>query len=73
MAVDLSVERDGTVWLSADDEVAYLDEQARALLGISGDEFRRRLAAGEYPADLDEDPTGNLLYLALLADVAAGR
>lgn len=73
MAVDVATELDGILWLSADDEVAFLDEQARALLGISGDEFRRRLAAGEYPEDLDEDPTGTLLYLALLADVADGK
>lgn len=34
--------------------LAFFDEQARALLGISGAEYLRRYDAGEYDAGIDD-------------------
>jgi hypothetical protein len=58
------------VWLSRADEIAYFEEQARALLGMSGEEFRRRLDAGEFADVIDDPDCSDVLYLALLARVA---
>jgi hypothetical protein len=40
------------------DLVALLDEESRRFLGISGEEFRRRLHAGEFDGICD-DPFGH--------------
>ena len=45
---------------------AVFDEKARALLGISGDEFLRRLDAGDYDG-IDEDGTGRKVGRLLVA------
>ncbi len=58
------------VWLTRSGEVEFFDRQARALLGMSGDEFRRRLEAGEFADTVDDPDHSDLMYLALLADVA---
>ena len=42
------------------------DEQARALLAISGDEFVRRYHAGRYDDILDDPEHAALMYLAML-------
>jgi hypothetical protein len=57
--------------LIADDARRWFDEQCRALLGLSGDEFLARLDAGAY-ADLPDDVEhADILYLATLQ--AVGR
>lgn len=58
------------VWLSRSDEVDFFDRQAWALLLMSGDEFRRRLDAGEFADIIDDPDHSDLMYLALLAGVA---
>jgi hypothetical protein len=54
--------------LSGSDLVAFFDEQARQRLGMSGDEFRRRLDAGEFD-DISDDPFGHpdVTHLSILA------
>jgi hypothetical protein len=70
MVVEASDYDNQVVWLSRDDEVAYFEEQTQALLGMSGEEFRRRLDAGEFAAVIDDPDYSDVLYLALLARVA---
>jgi hypothetical protein len=59
-----------TVWVTAEEESAFFDEEARRFLDISGEEFSRRLAAGEYDAVIDDPRHGDVAYLALLSSVA---
>ena len=58
------------IWLSRADEIAYFEEQAQALLGMTGEEFRQRLDAGEFADIIDDPDHSDVLYLALLARVA---
>lgn len=58
------------IWLSRAGEIAYFEEQTQALLGMSGQEFRRRLDAGEFDDAIDDPECSDVLYLALLARVA---
>ena len=52
--------------LDPEDSRRFFDAKARELLGISGDEFRRRWAAGDYD-DIADDPThSDVMYLVLL-------
>jgi hypothetical protein len=54
--------------LPPEESRALFDRQARALVGMSGEEFLRRWDAGEYEGrNLDEDQeTRKIAYLALL-------
>ncbi|HLH23287.1 MAG TPA: hypothetical protein VK066_12245 [Chloroflexota bacterium] len=45
----------GIRWLTPEEGRQFFDEQARKRLGISGEEFLRRLDAGEY-RDIPDDP-----------------
>lgn len=54
-------------WLDAEEERAFFDEQARAMLGISGAEFLRRLDAGEYDAIADDPAYPDVMYLIMLS------
>jgi hypothetical protein len=45
---------------------AFFDEQARALMGMSGDEFLRRWDAGEFEACADDPEHPEIMHLALL-------
>jgi hypothetical protein len=45
---------DGARLLNDEEARAHFDGDARRLLGISGDEFLRRLDAGEYNRPLDD-------------------
>jgi hypothetical protein len=52
--------------MSREEARRFFDEQARALVGLSGDEFLRRWDAGEY-ADVADDPAhAQMMYLAML-------
>ncbi len=59
------------VWLTPEEGRAVFDEDARSFLGISGDEFIRRLDAGEYDA-IEEDETGRQI-VRLLMSVSLAR
>ena len=55
-AVDTDGGGDATIEELSDEEArAYFDEQARRLLGISGEEFLDRYEAGEYWGETDFD------------------
>jgi hypothetical protein len=47
----------------------FFDEQARELLGISGDEFLSRLDAGKYADIPDDAEHADILYLATLQSI----
>lgn len=54
-----------------DDEEArqQFDRQARRLMGMSGEEFLRRYAAGEFEAVQDERQQRAVMKLAMLTDL----
>lgn len=59
---------DGIRYLSRQETIDFFDEQARARLGMSGEEFLRRLDAGEYN-DILDDPVNHsaVVYLGALS------
>ncbi|MFM9105892.1 MAG: hypothetical protein ACKOWF_04260 [Chloroflexota bacterium] len=56
--------------LSPEQTRAYFDGECRRFPGISGEEFLRRLAAGEYDKHIDDSRHGDVTYLAVFSDVA---
>ena len=63
---------EGDVRFLGDDEARdHFDAQARRLMGVRGDEFLRRYAAGEYAATTDAEEQRAVMKLAMLA--AVGR
>ncbi len=60
----------GIRWLTPDEGRQYFEEQVQKRLGISGDEFLRRLDAGEYQ-DIPDDPEHwPIIELSMLVDFA---
>lgn len=57
-------------WMSPEEERQAFDEQVRALLNMSGQEFLRLLDSGFYDIDLDDTDHSDVLYLSLLAEIA---
>ena len=58
---------EGVKELTAEEARAHFDAQARRLLGMSGEEFLRRLDAGEFDDQVDQPgPIGNLEMLSAL-------
>jgi len=55
--------------LSPEETLAFFDDKARSLLGISGEEFRRRWRAGDYDEIADDPEHSDIMYLVLLGDV----
>jgi hypothetical protein len=53
--------------LSPEEGRAFFDQRARALVGMSGEEFIRRLDAGEFDAVLDDPDHDAHMRLALLS------
>lgn len=59
------IEIEGVKELTVEEARAYFDAQARRLVGMSGEEFLRRLDAGEFDDLIDEPgPIGNLEMLS---------
>jgi hypothetical protein len=56
----------GIIWLDDEEARAYFDATARELLGMSGEEFLRRLDAGEWRAVIDDGEHSDHLYLAMM-------
>lgn len=52
--------------LTPEEGHALFDQEARALVGLSGEEFLRRWDAGEYGMIPDDNEHADLLYLAQL-------
>lgn len=56
-------------WLTAEEERSLFDTQAWEIAGVSGEEFLRRLDAGEFRDVLDDPDRGDIMYLALLSRI----
>ncbi len=56
-------------WMEAGDERVIFDTQVREYLSISGDEFLRRLHAGEYADALHNHNDRGIHYLAMLSRI----
>ncbi len=62
-----SKRKNGTIhFLNREAGRAFFDEQARRLLGISGEELLRRLDAGEYDSIADDPDHSEIMDLAML-------
>jgi hypothetical protein len=57
----------GPIELTHEEAVAYFDAEVRRDLGISGDEFLRRLDAGEYDAIYDDPEHREIGHLEMLS------
>lgn len=56
---------EGVRFLTQEEARAHFDAQARRLLEMSGEEFLRRLDAGEFDDLIDEPgPIGNLAFIS---------
>ena len=64
-------ESDQIQWLTPEESRALFDEQARAIMGMSGEEFIRRWDAGEY--DEIADTSGHLHIMRLASLLPFGR
>ncbi len=58
-------------WLSDDEARAIFDEQARKVVGMSGEEFLRRYDAGEF--DDIQDDSEHLVFMSLVLSIPFGR
>ena len=56
--------------LEGDEARAFFDAQARELVGMSGEEFLRRLDAGEWDEVIDDPEYANHLFLAMTRSFA---
>lgn len=63
------IDGDHIEWLTPADDVAFFDQQVRAIMGMSGEEFLRKLDSGELDRVLEADDDRDLAYLVLLADL----
>ena len=61
---------DNFQWLTREEERQAFDEQVRELLGISGEEFLRRLDSGMYRDAVDDSDSSDVMYLSMLASLA---
>ena len=69
MVADAHAIENEIIWMTADDEAAYFEQQVRSRLGMTGAEFLRDLDAGRWDDVIDDPDYRDVLYLALLADV----
>jgi hypothetical protein len=58
------------VFLEGEEAHAYFDKAAHELVGMSGQEFLRRLDAGEWDEVIDDDEYRDHLYLAMMRGFA---
>jgi hypothetical protein len=70
MALSQESAADAVRFLDQNEAQELFDAQARKLAGISGEEFVRRLEAGEYADVLDDPARPELMYLAMLRRIA---
>ncbi len=64
------VEGDNFRWLEPEEERALFDERTRAILGISGEEFLRKLDDGDYDEVADDVHYLDIHYLIMLCSIA---
>lgn len=67
----LELELPPTIWLTQEESWAEFDRRAREVAGVSGEEFIRRLDAGEYDNTPDDPEHWDLIDLS--SWVALGR
>jgi hypothetical protein len=60
----------GSIWLEGDEARAYFDKSVHELLGMSGEEFLRRLDAGEWAEVIDDGEHNDHIYLAMMRSLA---
>jgi hypothetical protein len=58
------------IFLEDDEARAYFDKTARELLNMSGEEFLRRLDAGEWEEVIDDGEHNDHLWLAMMRSFA---
>lgn len=56
-------ELDPTIWLSPKQSWEIFDQEAREIAGVSGEEFIRKVRAGEYHDIPDEPEYWDLIFL----------
>ena len=61
---------DSIIWLEGEEARAYFDAAARELVGMSGEEFLRRLDSGEWHDVIDDPEYADHLYLSMLRPLA---
>ncbi len=64
---DAEIDLPPVIELDAEGWRRFVDDKARSLLGISGEEFLRRWDAGEYDAIADDPAHSDIMYLAMLS------
>jgi hypothetical protein len=62
--------RDSIIWLEGEEARAYFDATARELVGMSGEEFLRRLDSGEWYEVIDDPEYSGHLFLASMRSFA---
>jgi hypothetical protein len=62
--------RDSIIILEGDEARAYFDATARELVGMSGEEFLRRLDSGEWDEVIDDVEYRDHLFLAMMRSLA---
>ena len=55
------------IWLSEEEAREEFDREARRIVGVSGEEFIRRLHAGEYDNTPDDPEHWDLIFLSEMA------
>lgn len=70
MAIPQRSNEDAVRFLDDDEARAYFDAQARELVGMSGEDFLRRLDAGEYANEIDDPRRPELSFLLSLRPFA---
>lgn len=70
MAATIPDTDEGVVWMSPEETRAWFDEECVRFAGMSGEEFLRRLDAGEFDAIKDSADHPDLMWLVLFASVA---
>lgn len=56
-------------WREPGEGRALFDQQVRAMLQMSGEEFLQKLDRGDFDDELAEDDNRDLSYLAMIADL----
>ncbi len=54
--------------MTVEESLAFFDDKARTLLGISREEFHRRWNSGDYDDIADDGDHSDIMYLAILGD-----
>lgn len=70
MAATVPDTDEGVIWMTPEETRAWFDEECVRFAGMSGEEFLRRLDAGEFDAIMDTAEHPDLMWLVSMASVA---